>query len=82
MCGLWLATDDMDAGLGPLMAIYRVWFVDDREPEVIQADGVGEAHGYLIFHDALPAGFYGLRRRFLPHEWSRWSVVPDDAGEP
>lgn len=78
MCGLWLATNDMDAGLGPLMAIYRVLFVDDREPEVIQADEVQEIEHHLIFRDALPAGFYGVRRRLLPHEWSRWSVVPDD----
>lgn len=64
------------------MTVYKVWKPGQDEPEVVEArELLAGKSGMLYFGgpaDGLPG--YPLIRKFQPHEWSRWSVVPDDAG--
>lgn len=71
------------------MTVYKVWKPGQDEPEVVRALAVEDYGGSLYFlktdweTDEVTA--YGFSRTttarvFKPHEWSRWSVVSDDAG--
>lgn len=71
------------------MTVYKVWKPGQDEPEVVEAEDVFTADGQLLFTSrGNPIAVEGIGpqwsmryvRTLLPHEWSRWSVVPDDAG--
>lgn len=72
------------------MTVYHVWKPGQDEPEVVEAEEMFDVGGSLVFYAAtgIPDQFqrhYGVRgsriltREIRPSEWSRWSVVPDDA---
>lgn len=67
------------------MTTYHVWLTGQVRPEVVRADAVFEAAGYLEFYDltdrVAPTGdpFVRTVRDFAREEWQRWAVVQDDA---
>lgn len=67
------------------MTVYHVWKPGQDEPEVVEAVDVIDADpgSWLCFVDAVTIDGDEetsiIGRSFAPHEWSRWSVVPDDA---
>lgn len=61
------------------MTTYHVWLTGQDQPEVVRAEEVFAGFDELLFFDRNPDGSAAVRRSLTPNQWTKWSIVHDEA---